>query len=185
MPEISEHKLDWKTRSVKALYEDYGQKLYGYAIKKWNLEEDEAWDLVYQTIYKVVQVFDQYKFENEKKLAGFVFKVFVNFLRNYYHLKKRHPKAIAWDDKHEKQSASTPESEEDHSLGKNKNLMYLQEELQNIEEWKRILLLMRAQNYSYEEISEFVNKPVDQLKVYYMRLKKQLIENMNQKINSK
>lgn len=185
MPEISAHKLDWKTRSVKLLYEDYGQKLYGYAIKKWNLEEDEAWDLVYQTIYKVVQVSDQYEFENEKKLAGFVFKVFVNFLRNHYQLKKRQPKAIAWDDQHEKQSASAQESEEDDVQIKNKNLMYLQEALQNIDEWKRILLLMRAQNYSYEEISEFVNKPVEQLKVYYMRLKKQLIENINQKINSK
>lgn len=185
MPEISEHKLDWKTKSVKLLYENYGGKLFGYAIKKWNLQEDEAWDLVYQTIYKVVQVFDQYEFENEKKLAGFVFKVFVNFLRNHYHLKKRQPKAIAWDDHHEKQSSVIQENEEDIHSFKNKNLHYLQEELQDLDEWKRILLLMRAQNYSYEEISEFVNKPVEQLKVYYMRLKKQLIENINQKINSK
>ena len=51
--------------------------------------------------------------------------------------------------------------------------------MDKLEEWQRILLLMRGQNMSYKEIIPFVNKPEKQLKVYYARLKKKLLENVN------
>ena len=35
----------------------------------------------------------------------------------------------------------------------------------------------------YNEISAFVNKPENQLKVYYARLKKQLLENVSAELN--
>jgi hypothetical protein len=52
-----------------------------------------------------------------------------------------------------------------------------------MEDWERILLLMRGQNIPYSEISKFVHKPEKQLKVYYARLKKKLLEDMNETLN--
>ena len=55
--------------------------------------------------------------------------------------------------------------------------------MDKLEEWQRILLLMRGQDMPYNEISAFVNKPENQLKVYYARLKKQLLENVSAELN--
>jgi predicted metalloprotease with PDZ domain len=52
-----------------------------------------------------------------------------------------------------------------------------------LEDWQRIILLMRAQEYSYEDIANYVDKPVEQLKVYHMRLKKTVAEKTNDCIN--
>ncbi|MCI5056284.1 MAG: hypothetical protein MRY83_09255, partial [Flavobacteriales bacterium] len=51
-------------------------------------------------------------------------------------------------------------------------------EMEKLEEWQRTLLLMRAQSYTYEEIAPYVDKPANQLKVYYMRLKKRIYDNL-------
>lgn len=45
-----------------------------------------------------------------------------------------------------------------------------------------MLLLLRSQDMPYSEIAKFVNKPEDQLKVYYSRLKKALTKRMNEKL---
>jgi len=165
--------------AVTILYQRYGKNLYGYAVSRWNLDEDEAWELVYKTLYKIMEVADRYVFEDEKKFGGFIFRTFVNNLRNHYHEKKsKHVEVVELQDKH-----GSPEErpeEEDKPLSKHMHL--LQEELAQLEDWKKILLLMRAQNYSYEEIGKYVNKPPEQMKVYYGRLKKALMERINEKL---
>jgi DNA-directed RNA polymerase specialized sigma24 family protein len=60
----------------------------------------------------------------------------------------------------------------------------LKNELDKLEEWERILLLMRGQNMPYGEISKYVDKPERQLKVYYARLKKQMTEKINEQLNN-
>jgi RNA polymerase sigma-70 factor (ECF subfamily) len=62
---------------VALLYERYGKKLYGYAVHSWKLSEDEAWNLIYKTLYKVLDATADYTFESEKKYSSFIFKVFV------------------------------------------------------------------------------------------------------------
>lgn len=168
--------------AVTVLYNRYGKKLYGYAVSKWNLNEDEAWDLVYKTLYKVLEVVDRYKYEDEKKFVGFIFTVFTNNLRNLYQKKKSNPfETVELTGRNEPMNQT---GEEDEKPVDSAHMKYLQQELQQLEDWKKILLLMRAQNFSYEEIATYVNKPVDQLKVYYMRLKKQLTEKINEQINT-
>ena len=70
------------------LYNNYGKKLYGYAISKWNIDEDDAWELVYKTLYKIIEVADKYTFETESKFNGFIYQVFINNLRNKYNEQK-------------------------------------------------------------------------------------------------
>jgi DNA-directed RNA polymerase specialized sigma24 family protein len=75
-------------KAITALYNQYGKKLYGYAVSKWNVNEDDAWELVYKTLYKIIEVIDKYTFENESKFNGFIYQIFINNLRNNYNEKK-------------------------------------------------------------------------------------------------
>lgn len=171
--------------TVALLYERYGKKLYGYAITKWKLSEDDSWDLVYKTLYKAMNVADQYTFKDEGKFIGFLFKIFINYLRNHYRDTKA--KGIVTTellDKHEKLSSDRKETEEEKEHT-SPLMRCLQKALAILEDWQRILLLMRAQDHSYEAISKYVSRPGDQLKVYHMRLKKVVTEKTNECMNKK
>jgi DNA-directed RNA polymerase specialized sigma24 family protein len=88
--------------AVTVLYNNYGKKLYGYAISKWNIDEDDAWELVYKTLYKIIEVADKYTFETESKFNGFIYQVFINNLRNKYNEQKnKYVETIALEEKHE------------------------------------------------------------------------------------
>lgn len=170
--------------AVAYMYNNYGKKLYGYAISKWNLNEDEAWDIIYKTLYKVVEVIDNYSFENENKFIGFVFKIFINYLRNNYRDKKnKQIDTVELTEKDERRMIDKSTTEYTEVLSD--QMKCLQEQLKKLEDWKRIVLLMRAQNYSYEEIAKYAHKPADQLKVYHMRLKKEVTDGTNECINKK
>ncbi len=169
--------------AIDLLYKQYGRKLYGYAVSKWNLGEDESWEIVYKTLYKVINVIDNYTFESEDKLAGFVFKIFINYLRNHYRdNKNKFPETIELD---EASNQLTGKEEKEEDTKKSPLMECLQKVLQSMEDWQRILLLMRAQDYSYEAIADYVNKPGDQLKVYYMRLKKIVTEKTNECVDNR
>lgn len=172
-----------KANGIELLYNQYGKKLYGYAVKKWNVSEDDAWDLIYKTLYRVLDVIDNYSFENEQKFAGFVFTIFVNYLRNHYRDEKsKRVEVVELNEQHEKQvddGDATKEEQTATSLHMN----HLQDELEKLDDWQRILLLMRAQDYSYEEIGKYVEKPSKQLKVYYLRLKNTITERINKRLN--
>ena len=171
--------------TVALLYERYGKKLYGFAITKWNVNEDDSWELVYKTIYKVMNVGDQYTFADEGKFIGFLFRIFVNYLKNHYRDTKT--KGIVTTElleKHEKQSSDRKETEEEKENA-SPLMRCLQKALALLDDWQKILLLMRAQDHSYEDISGYVNKPGDQLKVYHMRLKKVVTDKTNDCLNKK
>ncbi len=164
-------------KRVKKLHELYARKLLAYTKNRYQINEDDAQSLVYKTIYKIADVEDNYKFENENKQAAFVFKTHINYLRNYFRDSK------TFETKNKEITlvdfvANTDESEEIP----NQKLKLLQLLLDRMEEWQRILLLMRGQDMPYSEISKFVQKPEKQLKVYYARLKKQLLEDMENEL---
>jgi RNA polymerase sigma factor (sigma-70 family) len=173
-------KLD-REKGIKLLFELYAKKLLGYATFNWKVEHDAIWDLVYKTIYKVADVIHEYEFENEQKFASFIFKIFINYLRNYVRDSKTAAQGI------------TEIPLNDYIIGnyaahsKNtqptQSLKILQQELDKLEDWERILLLMRSQNVPYGEISKFVDKREGLLKVYYARLKKQLSENISKQLS--
>jgi DNA-directed RNA polymerase specialized sigma24 family protein len=53
-------------------------------------------------------------------------------------------------------------------------LQSLKAELDQLEDWERILLLLRSQDMPYADITKYTGKPAEQLKVYYARLKDKL-----------
>ncbi|MBC7383038.1 MAG: sigma-70 family RNA polymerase sigma factor [Bacteroidia bacterium] len=168
---------------VKSLYEMYAKKLLAYTFKNYTIDKDDAWAIVYKTIYKIAEVGSKYTFENEQKRSAFIFKTHINFLRNYFRDNKSFEKNNREVELHENFADKEPELNPTQNLP----LTVLQQELEKLEDWQRILLLMRGQDMPYSKIAEFVKKPESQLKVYYARLKKQLTENVNaelEKINT-
>jgi len=165
---------------VQQLYGLYAKKLLAYTTNNYSVNEDDAWTLVYKTIYKVADVYEKYSFESEQKQSAFVFKTHINFLRNFFRDNKTFEAKnheVELDEKYysEKEEVITNE---------NIYLKILQAELDKLDAWERILLLMRGQEMPYGDIAKFVNKPEKHLKVYYARLKKQLLNSVNEKLQS-
>ena len=42
--------------SLDTLYKTYGTKFYDYCIRKWQLTEDAAWEVVYKTLETIINV---------------------------------------------------------------------------------------------------------------------------------
>ena len=163
---------------VKQLYEQYSRKLYAYTRKNYTINEDDTWSLVYKTIYKIADVHGNYSFENQQKQSAFIFKTHINYLKNYFR-----------DNKTFESKNLEVELNENHlpdneviQIKENQHLKILQQELNLLEDWERILLLMRGQQVPYADIAKFVNKPEKQLKVYYSRLKQQLLLKVNESL---
>ena len=65
------------------------------------------------------------------------------------------------------------------SENSNKKLIALNEALYEMEDWERMLLLMRSEGRAYSEIAKYIDKPENQLKVYYQRLKELITKKLN------
>ena len=167
---------DHNNEAVKGLYNTYAKKLLAYTVKCYTISKDDAWSLIYKSIYKMAEKQQDYHFESEQKKASFLFRIHINFLKNHFRDTKAFEhkyKEVDLKDEHaitEEYNTTAPES---------LPLKVLQGELDKLEDWQRILLLMRGQEMPYSKIAEFVKKPESQLKVYYARLKKQLHDNVN------
>ena len=157
----------------------YAKKLFGYTFKNYGISEDDAWTIVYKTIYKIAEVKDRYTFENEFKRSAFIFKTHINYLRNFF----RDDRSFEGNLQEVELNDELPGKDETSDRPESIQMKILQKELDKLEEWQRILLLMRGQDMPYSAIVPFVNKPEAQLKVYYARLKKSLFENISSKLN--
>lgn len=152
-----------------------------YARNRWNLNEDDAWHLVYKTLYRVIKTHKKYKFENEDKFAAFVFRVFVNFLRNHYRDNKKLSDQfnLVYVDETILLNTKSPENKPETA---NIKMLALKSVLETLEDWQRILLLMRSEGRPYSEIAQYIDKPEEQLKVYYQRLKKQISKSIHDRL---
>ncbi|HET6227435.1 MAG TPA: sigma-70 family RNA polymerase sigma factor [Bacteroidia bacterium] len=172
-----------RENGIKLLFEKYSKKLSIYASRTWSIEEDVAWDLIYKTIYKTADVIDRYEFQNEQKFASFIFKIFINQLRTHVRQAKTAAQGIKEVELND--LIINNYHQDSGTVSSNYLLKTLEEELSKLEDWQRILLLLRSQDMSYNDIAKYVNKPEKQLKVYYARLKQKLTERMEEIANKK
>lgn len=168
-----------KNDFISELYHRYGKKLYAYAIHTWKVSEDEAWDLIYRTLYKVIDSYRKHTFENEEKFASYVFRIFINDLRNHYRDHKKAAMVVTGIEDEDLQNKPEPQANEQTQ---NARMHLLREELDKMEDWQRILLLMRSDGRPYSEIAKYVDKPEEQLKVYYQRLKKLITDKIYERL---
>jgi RNA polymerase sigma-70 factor (ECF subfamily) len=185
-------------KGLEVLYVSYGSYFYGYAIKKWQFDEDEAWEVVYKTLDTLVLKLKDYSFNSKAHFESFIFKVFLNFLRQSFRLKRQHQTDIVYLDLTE----SNPGRDEvgaieemevvfDDNLfsdyyqsagGENANLSALKAALKSLEEEEQDILLLRAQNYTYAEIGNLLKIEAGLLKVKHFRAKQKLVKLINNKI---
>ncbi len=155
---------------IEWLFNNFSAGLNRYAIAQWQVEEDARWDLIYQTIYKVAVVLPTKEIADIKHIQSLLFRTFINLLKNYLRDKKRKLNGLEKVELKDENTSAVEDIENSISP----QLKRLNEVLDTLEDWERILLLMRAQEVSYKTISNYVNKPEQQLKVYYSRLKKKV-----------
>lgn len=167
-----------KDRFVKWLYERYAKKLLAYTLKTYLPDEDDAWSVVYKTLYRIAEAAGKHEFENEFKFNGFIFRTHINYLRNFLRDNKSFEARHQEIELNEQHAAEQQQEQAPQSLP----LRVLQQELEKLEDWQRILLLMRGQDVPYSKIAAFVDKPEQHLKTYYARLKKQLHDAVNEQL---
>ena len=167
-----------KEKRLDLLFKAFGKQLFGYGNHQWKIPTDACWDLVYACLYKVEETLDKGDFENEEKFKAFVFRIFINRMKNYLR-----------DEKVRTKGNKEVELEEEKLNRKNEELEEEKEEIQvlnsildELEDWQRILMLMRAQDYSYAEIAKYTKQSEKNLKVYYGRLKKRISKEMEVRI---
>jgi RNA polymerase sigma factor (sigma-70 family) len=183
-----------RSKAVQVLYERYGKKLYSYALTSWHLDEDTAWELIYETLYKTVEKIDSYEFNSEKKFGSFLFTIFCNNLRRHYRDTKKREEKLSFSSFNEQNfeaSKSDPsmfterrvqelmvdasiEAYREPEAGSDTLMQILDACLAKLPDWERILLLLRSQDMPYNEIARYVHKPAEQLKVYHQRAKTKL-----------
>lgn len=169
----------------------------------WKLNEDDAWDIVYQTLYKAIDKADSYEFTSEKRFSSFLFVMFCNYLTNMYNKKKRIKEqlelvsfnemlfdesgenpALRTEREVQKRIIKSSMEEQEESKSESVMLRFMKEILDEMEPWERILLIQRSHNTPYKKIADFIEKPVSQLKVYHQRLRAKLVTQINEKIQS-
>lgn len=189
--EILRHKRE---AAVEVIYERYGKKLYSYAVSSWRLDEDTSWEIVYETLFKAIEKIDKYEFTSEKKFGSFLFTIFCNNLRRHYRDTRKREEKLSFSTFNEQNfeaSKSDPELRTERQVQEkmvdasleayhepesgDDSLMQIMEAcLAKMQDWERILLLLRSQDMPYGDIARYVSKPADQLKVYYQRARKKL-----------
>lgn len=181
-------------KGLAALFEGYGQALFGFSRSQWHLDEDEGYDVLYKTLEIVGKVIRRYEFSSENHFSNWLFKIHKNNILQFLRAKNR--KEILntpvnfeeWENEvHELEDAAfnlqefKPVIERLSSLDPYENtsahnhlMLSLQKGLQQLSETERELLLLRMNNYSYDEIAKMLDIENNQLKVKFIRAKAKL-----------
>lgn len=176
-------------RGIEALYDNYGKKLYSHAIIKWGFSEDEAWEAVYKTLDTLLLKLPGYAIESDLHFNNLVFKIFKNYLRQHLRDRRRKEEKIEFVsiEKFENIPGANEVIELDtddvaftdyykSEVLETSLFTNLKIALEKLAPSDKEILLLRAQNYSYDEIAGLLNIKSDQLKVKYFRAKKKLVE---------
>jgi RNA polymerase sigma-70 factor (ECF subfamily) len=179
------------SKGLTALFEGYGQKLYGFAVTHFHLDEDESYDVLYKTMDTVGKVITRYEFTSENHFANWLFKIHKNNILQLLRSTKRRDGDVQifsftdWKTEAKELEDEYVELENfqeiiediskvnpyENSSGNNKLFLAMQKALEQLSDVERELLLLRMNNYSYEEIANMLGIENNQLKVKFNRAK--------------
>lgn len=176
-------------QALESLYNTYGVKFYDYCIRKWQLSEDAAWEAVYQTLEAIVLKGAQYQFESNLHFQNFLFKVLLNFLRQLYRKQQAGNAALQFVQLDTDSGISVIQGQIDKKTFtdyyqsesvESEMMRNLSHSLAQLAPADKDLLLLKAQNYTYDEIAEILGIENNQLKVKHHRAKQKLINLLNE-----
>lgn len=180
---------DDRNKGLEAIYQQYGRKWYNYAIKSWKMVEDDTWDVIYNTFSDVLSNINNYKIESQVHFDNILFKIFINNLKKSYNkqkLKDEKINFVSFDDldvEEDEENFEIEDSTFEDFLSEeieSKNLIKLQKSLNKLDSIERDLLLLKVQNFTYDEIAKLLNIENTHLKVSLFRAKQKLIKIYNQ-----
>lgn len=178
-------------KGLEALYDAYGRKFYTYSVFHWYLNEDEAWDVVYKTLETLVLKLANYEFESKAHFDNFLYKVLINFLRQHFRQSRAQNKGsieyVNIDDEGTDLSVQIDtvafSNYYQSETAENPKMLILNECLNKLDSFDKDLLLLRAQNYTYDEIAALLGVANNQLKVKHLRAKQKLVNLINETQN--
>ncbi len=173
---------------LSLLYEFYGQSLLQYSLKNWDLDEDECYDVLYKTLEIVGKVIDRNEFTSERHFQNWIFKIHRNntlmTIRSKRAKEEVRFQLVDW------QQEYADAAEEGDEINFEGNIIHLEngklyddnnvnspifsaleKALQMINETDKDILLLRMNNYSYQEIATMLGLEDKQLKVRFLRAK--------------
>jgi len=173
----------------------YGQNFYGFAVINWKFNEDEAWNIVHNTLETIVLKIGEYEIKSQSHFDNLLFKIFTNFLRQAYRKKKKIEERFRVIPLGEMELAN-PDEPLEIELGElnvsfdedffneyyeaeeidNPKLKELELALSKLDPLDKELLLLKANEFTYDQIAELLNIENNQLKVKHHRAKQKLIK---------
>ena len=185
---IAKYQEDLKG-GLSLLYELYGRSLYQYALKNWALDEEECYDVLYKTLETVGKVILRNEFDSERHFQNWLFKIHRNNTLMAVRAKMaKEPiefTLVDWQD----EFAAAEEGNEgigfehhpvlnigstevyEEEASQSPLFLALEKALQEIGETDRDILLLRMNNYSYDDIAAMLGIENNQLKVRFNRAK--------------
>ena len=150
--------------------------LYNYALKIAR-NADDAQDLLQETYYKAFKSYHQ--FENGTNSKAWMFMILKNTFINNYRKLKREPAKLDYDEIEDLYETIKSEQSKDNNLDLDFYNNLFDDDLSSAlaklpEKMKEVFLLCDLEGYSYEEISEIVDKPIGTVRSRLHRARKLL-----------
>ncbi len=205
MPRISEAQVvrelkDGDRDGCRHLVEQFQALLTGQGTNVFRIPRADVEELVSDTLLAVVKGIGRFQFRNgEGDLTCWISTIFRNRVRDFLRHKAQSGRLLTQFEE------SALENEDDYSQAEHQvviaivrsyqealrvaggdrdsppsdgaagKLRVIEETLEEMEPWERVLLRCRALEIPFQEIAEYTGKPVAQLKVYHGRVKKKFI----------
>lgn len=150
--------------------------LKSFALKMTN-DEEEAEDLVQDTLLKAFRFFD--KFEKGTNAKAWLFQIMKNTFINNYRKNSREPNKIDYEDvQNFYETIKADEVKSQHYEGDAFSNI-LDDELTNAlsklpDDFRTIVVLSDIEGYTYEEIANFINCPIGTVRSRLHRARKML-----------
>jgi RNA polymerase sigma-70 factor (ECF subfamily) len=173
---VQTDELEAKRREFEVEAMPHMQALYNFAVRLCRDPEDAA-DLVQETYLKAFRFFD--KFERGTNCKAWLFRILKNSYINRYRKSSKEPDVVGYDvveDFYEtirdpNVAASAPE-EEVFASAMDDVVARAIEELP--EEFRTVVILCDIEEFTYEEIAEFVDCPIGTVRSRLHRARKML-----------
>lgn len=162
--------------AYNTLSERYYKKLFTY-IFHFVTNKDEAEDILQNVFSKAYKNID--KFDVSRKFSSWIYRIAHNESVNYLKRRNKHY-IISWDDittTKDKLDTAVNEEIPEEKWVHTEVVREIDEALEKLPaKYKQVLKLRYFQEYSYEEISYMLNKPVNTIGTLINRAKKKLLE---------
>lgn len=168
---------------LRKIYQEYEAEitphtdaLYNFALKMTS-DEDSANDLVQETLLKAYRFFD--KFEKGTNAKAWLFSIMRNSFINEYRRQSRQPAKVDYDDiQNFYENIKSQEVQLEHLVGDSFSNVLDDELAAGLKalptDFQTIIILADIENYTYEEIADFMSCPIGTVRSRLHRARKML-----------